>query len=118
LRAAAMLTNTGVPRTSITAGVDYDAWTQVQQMGYVNESRILNPPNAFVPHPRSVPPGRTDFWFWEWSPTVRPDYFVVDTPQPDLENMEGMVFPYQTWLPPFDRAVYMQKRPPGWIVDW
>jgi hypothetical protein len=118
LRATASLTNSGVPRTSITAGVDYDAWTQVQQMGYVNESRILNPPNAFVPHPRSVPQGRTDYWFWEWSPTVRPDYFVVDTPQPDLENMPGMTLPYQTWLPPFDRAVYVQRRPAGWIVDW
>jgi hypothetical protein len=111
LGATATLTAQGIARTAITAGVDYDAWTQVEQAGYVNESRILNPPNAFVPHPRTVPAGRTDYWFWEWSPQVRPDYFVVDTPQADLENMAGMVFPYRAWLPPFDRAVYVQKRP-------
>ena len=117
LRAAAALTNRGIPRTAITAGVDFDAWTQVQQAGFVNESRILNPPNAFVPHPRTVPVGRTDYWFWEWTPAVRPDYFIVDTRQPDLDNMEGTTFPYRAWLPPFDRAVYVQKRPANWIVE-
>jgi hypothetical protein len=80
LRAAAALSDRGIARTAITAGVDFDAWTQVQQAGFVNESRILNPPNAFVPHPRSVPAGRTDYWFWEWSPTVRPDYSCNRTP--------------------------------------
>ena len=118
LGAAAALTNRGIPRTAITAGVDYDAWTQLEKVGYVNDARIVNPPNVFVPHPRSVPIGRTDYWFWEWAPLVRPDYFVVDTLQPDLENLPGMMFPYRAWLPPFDRAAYVQKRPAGWAIPW
>ena len=118
LRAVDALTSHGVPRTAITAGVDYDAWTQLLQTGYVNDSRILNPPNQFVPHPRTVPEGKTDYWFWEWSPAVRPDFFVVDTPQQDLENIPGMTFQYTAWLPPFDRAAYAQHRPAGWVIPW
>jgi hypothetical protein len=118
LRAADALTDRGIPRTAITAGVDYDAWTQLQQVGYVNDARIVNPPNVFVPHPRLVPVGRTDYWFWEWAPLVRPDYFVVDTQQQDLENIPSLTFPYRAWLPPFDRAAYVQKRPTGWVIPW
>jgi hypothetical protein len=117
LRATAELTDHGVPRTSITAGVDYDAWTQLLEVGHVNDARVLNPPNSFVPHPRSVPQGRTDFWFWEWSPAVRPDYFIVNSPQSDLQSPAGLTIPYHAWLPPFDRAVYVQKRPPGSVVN-
>ena len=118
LAANALTTTRHVPRTAITAGVDYDAWTQLQQVGYINDARIRNPPNAFVPHPRAVPEGKTDFWFWEWSPVVRPDYFIVNSPQADLEDMPAMTFPYRAWLPPFNRAVYVQRRPPGWTIDW
>jgi hypothetical protein len=118
LRAAGALTDRGIPRTAITAGVDYDAWTQLQWVGHINDARIINPPSVFMPHPRTVPPGRTDYWFWEWSPVVRPEYFVVDSRQSDLEGLEGAMFDYRAWLPPFDRTIYIQKRPPGWIVNW
>ncbi|MBV8781943.1 MAG: hypothetical protein JO353_11145, partial [Phycisphaerae bacterium] len=110
LAAASVLTSHGIPRTRITAGVDYDAWTQLQATGYVNDSRIVNPPNVFVPHPRLVPAGRTDYWFWEWTPVVQPVYFVVDTPQRDL-TPPVLIVHYNAWLPPFDRAAYIQRAP-------
>src|SRR4029079_12810774 len=35
LTAASLLTAAGVPRTRITAGVEYDGWTQIEAQGYV-----------------------------------------------------------------------------------
>ncbi len=54
LEAAEKVTAAGIPRTQLNAGFEYDAWTQLEQTGYMNEPTLLNPPGAYkvVPPPK------------------------------------------------------------------
>src|SRR5206468_2472443 len=39
LAAASALMASGVPRTQITAGLEYDGWTQIEKTGYMNNEK-------------------------------------------------------------------------------
>jgi hypothetical protein len=47
--AAEELTKAGVPRSEIRAGFEYDAWTELELSGYVNDERLRIPTGAFQP---------------------------------------------------------------------
>ncbi len=111
LSAAAAVAAKGVPRTAITAGLEYDAWTQLQQTGYVNNERMVKPTPAQPKRNRPASAGQPAFWFWQYTGSVNPRYFIVYSLQPGLQNGPFPVIRYTAWLPPFHRAVFTQILP-------
>jgi hypothetical protein len=107
LTAAQQIENSGVPRTSISAGLEYDAWTQMERSRHVD---FLAPVEGY----RFQLPGlRTEhYWFWDYTPDVRPTYFVVYSEQPGLIMAKFPRVPFTAWLPPFRREVLVETLPP------
>ena len=111
LRAAENIRNSGVPRTAIQGGWEYDSWTQLQVAGCVNDWRIEHPPNAY----HEIPPSKLEkpcrFWWSRYTPTVTPRFFVVFSEMKCLAPSSFAPVSYRTWLPPFDREIYIQQLP-------
>jgi hypothetical protein len=108
LAAASSIRAAGIPRRHITAGIEYDGWTQIQEQGYVNNAYIRMPPDAYRviqrPHP-------VEFWFWSRVPALEPRYFVVYSRQPGLLDTPFPPVRFTTWLPPRRREVLTQMAP-------
>jgi hypothetical protein len=111
LRAAEEVHNARIPRTEIQGGWEYDSWTQLQVAGYINDWRIENPSNAYhkVETPQLPEPCR--FWFSQNTPAVTPRYFVVFSRLNCLAPSNFAPVLYHTWLPPFNRQIYVQQLP-------
>jgi dolichyl-phosphate-mannose-protein mannosyltransferase len=109
LTAASVLTAAGVPRTKISAGLEFDGWTEIETTGYLNNGLIRRPATAYKFRPGRE--GRKELWFrfWGLTPSVDPDYFVVYSRQPDLADTDYPPVTFSVWLPPFTRTVLTQK---------
>ena len=103
LGAASALVANGVPRTWITAGLEYDGWTQIEQTGHITDDRIELPPGVYRP------PISPDYWFWKSTPSIEPRCFVIYSPHPSLIDSPFPPVRYTAWLPPFRRQVFTQK---------
>jgi 4-amino-4-deoxy-L-arabinose transferase-like glycosyltransferase len=89
----------GVPRTRIDAGFEYNFWTQIQTQGYINDPRIVNPPNAYQP-------GK------DMTPAVDPLYRIGFCNGPLLADEALTDFPtvtYRSYLPPFRRELCVRR---------
>jgi hypothetical protein len=111
LKAADEVRRSGVPRTAIQAGFEYDAWTQLEAAGHLNSPLVKIPPGAF----HSVPPDQRPECGRAWlpyylTPAVVPQYFVVYKPLPCLAASPFPSVTYQTWRPPFTRHLWVQQR--------
>ncbi|MDP9169619.1 MAG: hypothetical protein M3N54_03285 [Acidobacteriota bacterium] len=109
--AAQALEKSGIPRTGITAGFEYDGWTQLDAAGYINNPQIVNPAGSFrvptCPGARELRP-----WFAWDMPAVHPRYYVALSRLPGLEDIPGQApITYTTWLPPARRQVFKQILP-------
>ena len=111
LQAASALTDAGVPRTRITAGLEFDGWTELETSGHINNQLIAVPAGAFRYRPFRRYPGGLKYIFWELTPNVEPEYFVVYSRQPGFVDAAYPPVSYSTWLPPFTRTVYTQVVP-------
>ena len=110
-----MVQSSAVPEKSIQAGLTrlgwtHDGWTQIQNGGHINDSRIQIPYGAYIPYipDLNIPPGCRS-WFASSTPTINPKYFVTSS---SLSCFAGSKYPpvhYTAWLPPFHRALYVQK---------
>ena len=98
LRAASALTAAGIPRTRITAGLEYDAWTELERTGLIRVRTAADPPY----------PIRPGFWFWNYTPSVNPLYFVAYSRLSGLQDTRFVPVRYIAWLPPFHRQMYTQ----------
>jgi hypothetical protein len=118
LTAAQTLERAGIPRAEITAGMEYDGWTQLEASGYLNDGQIANPPGAYrlltcTDNEEGTGPDAVRLWYLGKMPVIRARYFVVLGRSPKLQD--GPVAPvgYTTWLPPARRQVFTQKLPEG-----
>lgn len=108
----------GVPGASIWGPWEYDGWTEVEEIGYVNDRRIHTPQGAYtLPPARTIPPHCDDkqqgvpFWFLGWTPAIKPVY-MISTDQTECGGPAD--FPpvtYRTWLPPSTSSIYVVKLP-------
>lgn len=96
--AAHTLETRGVPRRQVSAGFEFDGWTQLQlaQSIAASDEHRWNETNVF--------------WFWSDTKALRPEYVVVnslasDKPRDHLPKVE-----YMAWTPPFWRAAIVSKR--------
>ena len=103
-RAISRLIDTGVPRSQIMAGIDYDGWTQIDLTGHIrNTSSIKQASSGDSPAKSFLP------WHAERTPDIHPEYFVTLSPREGLRDAPA--FPpmeTSTWLPPFRQPVYTQ----------
>jgi hypothetical protein len=110
--AAANLEGTGVPRTAIDGGFEFDGWTQLETVGYVNSPLIENPPDAYRRVVCTEPPV-VELWYTKMVPAVHPYYFVVLSRVPRLVDAPARPVEYTTWLPPARRQIFTQELPGG-----
>jgi Dolichyl-phosphate-mannose-protein mannosyltransferase len=99
---------TGVPRTAIEAGFEYDAWTQVEQFGYVNESKIIYPEGAYKAWtPPPDVPEDCIYWFSRFTPSLKPSYYLSTDPGHCFRPSALKQVEYDTWMPPRRRSIYI-----------
>ncbi len=97
--AAQTLEKSGIPRTHISAGYEYDGWTQLQVTGNITGTKYGDPMQVDA----------STFWFWRYTTALQPDY-VVEYAQ-GLKAVNGLPsLSFETWLPPFRRYVSVLKR--------
>jgi hypothetical protein len=94
LTATDRLTSAGPSRTCVSAGYEYDGWTQLLSQGSI----ILRPVQS-------------RFWFSFGTPAVKDCYYVVLSPQSGLMPSEFEPVRYSTWLSPRQREVLIQWNP-------
>jgi Dolichyl-phosphate-mannose-protein mannosyltransferase len=94
--AAARLTAVGVPSTAITAGLEYDYWTQLNADGWINRPFIANPTHHFDPNLSPYPAIRAIYRL--------ESNFDVDTEPSGFGSVQ-----YISWLPPFHRQVLIDR---------
>lgn len=112
LTAASSIEAAGIPRTKIQAGWEYDGWTQITTEGYINDPRLVIPKGAYKPVNRLEGlPAACRFDFANLTPAITPQYFVVFSPQSCLRPSRFAPVAFDTWLPPFDRKIYIQQLP-------
>jgi hypothetical protein len=110
LQAANLLRSSGVPRTAMTGGLEYDADTQLDIAGHVNGPNVKVPPGAYQPYvqPAWYPPGVANMAL---TPVVVPRYFIIDSPNSALVPVPLPAIEYTVILPPFHRWIYIQQLP-------
>jgi hypothetical protein len=108
LRAAEILVAAHVPRQCISAGFEYDGWTEIELRGHLNMQGIVVPPNSYISQDGRTYPLADPYWFWDQTPTVQPFFLVVTSPQQGLLTKNEFTVRYQAWLPPFQRRVLVQ----------
>jgi hypothetical protein len=115
LRARLKLTNAleahGIPRHKIMGGFEYDGWTQITEVGYCNDPRIQDPPIQYVP-PKPLA-FQTDYYLWQITTVVQPEYVVCLAAHPDLITTDLHPITYRAWLPPFSRRCLVQTTVPS-----
>lgn len=101
---------TGVPRTAILGGWEYDAWTQMQAQGFLNYRDMVRPPGQTY----TTPPERKrpcERGLVNWTPAIDPQYAVVYSPIPCFAPSPFPTAEYRTWLPPLTRRLSVQRIP-------
>ena len=102
----------GIPASRIQAGFDYDGWTQITSERSIAWDRVHLPPGTNIEYraEQGLPPACI-LNFAQYSPAVYPQYFVVFDEMPCLRPSHFPPVQYRTWLPPFWRRIYVQRRP-------
>ena len=111
LGAAEEVREAGVPRTEIQGGWEYDSWTQLQVVGHINQQQIEYPADAYHAVAPLPLPEACRARYTQSTPAVKPRYFVVFSPMTCLAHSSFAPVRYTTWLPPFQRQIYIQQLP-------
>ena len=111
------LQQAGVPRTQIRGGFDFDSITEVETAGYLNDSHIVNPPNAYRPQPTPAPNFRDGvdcgYPFHRYVPALQIHYAISADPTPCLAPTAFAPQTYFTLLPPARRELFIGSVLPG-----
>jgi hypothetical protein len=99
--AARSLEDRGISRGRISAGFEYDGWTQLQLTGRINTPM----PGDHIQ--RDV---ADQFWFWTYTKALRPEYVASYTGPSEPEGNAVVRIPFSTWIPPFHRWVIICRR--------
>jgi hypothetical protein len=104
----------GVPRTEIQGGLEYDGWTQIEDGGYINDPRLKVPAGAYHPdiHLPAVA-AECRFDFAPYTPAIHPKFSTVFPKMGCLAPSRYPAVIYRTWLPPFHGTIYIQEVPDG-----
>ena len=98
LEAADELRTAGIPRTEIRAGFQYDAWTQIEQTGYLLPKQPWHTPPECVS------------WWDKYTPAIHGRYQLSYSPSCFPES-EFSPVEYRTWLAPHQQKIYILRLP-------
>jgi Dolichyl-phosphate-mannose-protein mannosyltransferase len=101
LDAVKMLRGAGVEPTAIAAGLEYDCWLQLELEGQVNCSRASNLNHPFDPK-RDLTPALCCLYRVEYDRCS------------DTAPSRFLPVHYNSWLPPFHRAIHVDKFTNPW----
>ncbi len=105
-----VLQNSGVKRNLIQAGLASDGWFQIRGGGFMNDVRIQVPAGAYKPYTYELQiPKQCRYEFMKLTPSIQPTYFIVPSPLPCFAPTQYPPVHYTAWLPPFHRALYVQR---------
>jgi hypothetical protein len=112
--AIGQIQSTGVPATAILGPWEFEAWTEIEKVGYVDDHRIRIPKGAYAPPPaRSFPtdcdPVSVDFL--DWTPAVNPAYAIVPDPTQCGGQLALLPITYATWIAPHTNSIYVARLP-------
>lgn len=100
----------GLPRTAFYGGFPYDAWTQVDALGYIDSDGIRTPAGI-----RRFPMTRAKFrpcWYGgaKYFSNIWPQYLLSydNSSCGDPQNRFAPVT-YHLWLPPFSATIYSRR---------
>lgn len=122
--------SSGAPATAILGPLEFSGWTQIEKAGYVNDSHIRVPANAYVPPPVRLFPASCDRYatdlpdatsvsfldswsahFLDWTPAIKPVYAIFLNPEACGGQIAFPPVMYRTWTAPHNNWVYAVKLP-------
>jgi hypothetical protein len=104
----------GVPSTGIAGGFQYDAWTQLEVVGHLNNRLITNPPGAYQANLETPPVAKgCEVAFPAITPAIRPHFAVDFARKPCMLPSKYPPVSFFAWLPPFQRMIEVNEIP--WI---
>ncbi len=111
IAAAHELIAAGVPRTSFYGGFEYDGWTQIEAMGFVNSGTMLMPDGFHEekPIPRKMTVKPCNNRFAQNDPAIQPKFAISFDQQSCDGPSKFAPIPYRAWLPPFTKELYIRK---------
>ena len=99
--AAESLQRRGIPRSHISAGFEYDGWTQLQLTGKISAPGYRD----------QLRSNATDtFWLWSYTSALSPDFVIRNSKSFTTPALGFPAVPFTTWLPPFRRAAVVSRR--------
>ena len=111
LGAAQRLISAGVPRTAFYGGFEYDGWTQLERMGWMNVIAMRWPDGVHMdrPVPRHMVVKPCGQMFAHLVPAITPRYGISFDDKACDAPSEFAPEVYHTWLPPFTRELYIRR---------
>lgn len=106
--------SSGAPATAIAGPWEFEGWTQVEKVGYMNDPRIQVPRGAYVPQPVRAHPRNcsADSSILDEVPAIKPAYVVTIDPGDCVGQAAFPPVAYYTWIAPHTNLVYALKLPP------
>jgi len=122
----------GAPATAILGPWEFEGWTQIEKVGYVNDSRIQVPQGAYVPRPASLFPASChmllaaspnapsvhaeDRWevnFLNLTPVIEPVYAILLDPRECDGQIAFAPVTYRTWVAPHVNSIDVVRLSPS-----
>jgi hypothetical protein len=103
LAAAHAIESGGVGRDHISAGFEYDGWTELERSEYVKVAQYTD----FLGDDSAK-----GFWYWFWNhtPNLWPDFVILNRDSAEPRNVGELKVDFRTWLPPFQWSAVVWKR--------
>jgi hypothetical protein len=104
----------GAPATAIAGPWEFEGWTQIEKVGYMNDSRIQVPKGAYVPQPLRAHRLNcsVDSSSLDEVPAIQPAYLVSSDPGDCGGQVAFPPVAYSTWIAPRTNWIYALKLPP------
>ncbi|MGA2711460.1 MAG: hypothetical protein ABSG41_00015 [Bryobacteraceae bacterium] len=94
---------TGVGRDRVSAGFEYDGWTELERSEYVSVVQYQDP--FADDHAKGF-----WFWFWNHTPNLRPDFVILSWTSPEPAQGGELKVDFRAWMPPFRRSAIAWRR--------
>ena len=110
LAVAGLLEREGVPRTWMVNSIGFDAWSQLEVAGHLNDDRIIRPAGAYRPDPLKKEKSEV-YWFLPQLPGVEPHWLVMNVRSPADVLPDDRMFRFRALLPPRQRVLVIRHQP-------
>ena len=104
------MVRSGIARTDIDGGLQFNGWTEITALGYVNEPHMRVPAHAYQAIPKFNVDDCHTIWL-DYTPLVKAKYVVSFDPSACRGRSDIVPLTYSTWLRPHTRTLYVVKGP-------